>query len=103
MDLGKAVIKACESESTFKFLYDVDLPIKVLVRPQTRQLPARQNQYAHLTEDKCTLYLEEAQGPILLPECGCGDESTTRNCSSMKSQRSSDFSHVSCVIHGTVI
>lgn len=42
VDLGKAVIKACESESTFKFLYDVDLPIKVIVRPQTRRLPVRQ-------------------------------------------------------------
>lgn len=31
MDLANAVIKACEAnESNFKFLYDTNLPIKVL-------------------------------------------------------------------------
>ncbi len=31
-DLGRAVIKACEQPSSFKFLYDLDLPIKVCLQ-----------------------------------------------------------------------
>jgi methylenetetrahydrofolate dehydrogenase (NADP+)/methenyltetrahydrofolate cyclohydrolase/formyltetrahydrofolate synthetase len=30
--LAEAVVLACEKPSTFKFLYDVDLPIKVFSR-----------------------------------------------------------------------
>ena len=30
VDLGNALIKACETKSKFDFLYPVDIPIKVL-------------------------------------------------------------------------
>ncbi|MFT5194739.1 MAG: methylenetetrahydrofolate dehydrogenase (NADP+)/methenyltetrahydrofolate cyclohydrolase [Cellvibrionaceae bacterium] len=67
-DLGRAVIKACEMESDFKFLYDLDLPIKEKIEIICKQMyNADGCEFSEKAEAQIASY--EANGFGGLPMC----------------------------------
>ncbi len=68
IDLAKAVIKAAEEKSNFKFLYPQELSIKDKIKTiATKIYGAKDIEYTHLAEEKIKIYTE--RGYHKLPIC----------------------------------
>ncbi|KAI7901991.1 formate--tetrahydrofolate ligase-domain-containing protein [Cokeromyces recurvatus] len=68
IDLGKAVINACEQPSHFKFLYDLDLPIEKKIESICREIYGADGvEYSDLAKEKIETYTR--QGFDHLPIC----------------------------------
>ncbi|KPV75884.1 uncharacterized protein RHOBADRAFT_26106 [Rhodotorula graminis WP1] len=68
LELGEAVIKACQEPNPFKFLYDVDQPIKAKIETIAREFYGAANvAFSELAESQIAGF--EAQGFGNLPIC----------------------------------
>lgn len=68
LELGEAVIKACQQPNPFKFLYDVDQPIKAKIETIAREFYGAANvAFSELAETQIAGF--EAQGFGNLPIC----------------------------------
>lgn len=67
-DLAKAVVKASDKPSNFKFLYQLDIPIKDKIRKIATEIyGAKDVQYSPIAEEKIKLYTQ--RGYDKLPIC----------------------------------
>ena len=68
LELGQAVIEACEQPNPFKFLYDLDLPIKAKIETIAKEFyGAASVEYSETAEEQIKSF--EAQGFGGLPIC----------------------------------
>lgn len=68
IDLGKAVIKACEEPSDFKFLYELDLPIEKKIEAICREIYGADGvEFSDLAKEKIETYTRQGFAP--LPIC----------------------------------
>lgn len=68
VDLGKAVIKACEKDKQFKFLYDLDQPIEAKIEKICKEIYGADGiELSELAKTKIALYTQQGFGS--LPIC----------------------------------
>lgn len=68
VDLGKAVIEACEKDKQFKFLYDLELPIEAKIEKICKEIYGADGvELSDLAKSKVALYTQ--QGFASLPIC----------------------------------
>ncbi|CAO0795459.1 unnamed protein product [Mucor circinelloides] len=68
VDLGKAVIKACEQPTDFKFLYELDLPIEKKIEAICREIYGADGvEFSDLAKEKIETYTRQGFAP--LPIC----------------------------------
>lgn len=68
VDLGKAVIKACDKTTDFKYLYDLDLPIEKKIETICREIYGADDvAFSELAQKKIETYTRQGFAP--LPIC----------------------------------